>query len=158
MGAVILDGAGIDHAAACERQTGLPLQPGDFVRETEPQGVRAIARHRIEQRGDVGRAHRPVRNAALYRRHLDHRLQPVKPARSVPDDLDRESVLVRRLLKGCNHIIGADGDRAGIAGDENPHFHRCASATSASMRASSSRPTTRPSSIADGAVAHSPRQ
>ena len=65
MGAVILDRAGIDHAAARERQAGLPLQPGNFVRETEPQGVRAIARHRIEQGGDVGRAHRAVRDAAF---------------------------------------------------------------------------------------------
>ena len=158
MGAVVADRAGIDHAATRERQAVLPLQPWDFVREAEPQGVRAVARHRIEQGGDVRRGHGAVRDAAFHRRHLDHRLQPIKPARSVPDDLDREAALVRSLLERSNDIVGADGNRAGIARNENPHFHRCASATSASRRASSSRPTTRPSSIADGAVAHSPRQ
>ncbi len=158
MVAVILDRARIDHAAAGKRQPGLPLQPGNFVGETEPQGVRAMARHRIEQRGDVRRTDRAVRDAALHRRHLDHRFQPIKPPRSVPDDLDREAALGRGLLQRGNHIIGADGNRAGIARNENPHLHRCASATSASRRCSSSRPTTRPSSIADGAVAHSPRQ
>ena len=154
MRAVILDGAGIDHAATCERQAGLPLQPGDFIREAEPQDVRAVARHRIEQGRDVRWAHRAVGDAAFDRCDLDHRLQPIEPARSVPDDLDRKAALFGRLLQGCENFTGADGNRAGIARNINAHLHRCASATSASIRASSSRPTTRPSSIADGAVAH----
>ena len=64
----------------------------------------------------------------------------------------------RDLLEGDRDVVGTDGHRACIARNEDAHHHRCASATSASIRASSSRPTTRPSSIADGAVAHRPRQ
>ena len=51
MGAVIPDRAGIDHAATCERQAGLPLQPGDFLGEAELQWVRTTGWpwHRIRR-------------------------------------------------------------------------------------------------------------
>ena len=80
MRAVILDRAGIDHAATGERQAGLALQPGDFLRKPQPQGVRAIAGHRIEQRRDVRRAYRAVGDAAFQGGHFDHRLQPIESA------------------------------------------------------------------------------
>ena len=112
----------------------------------------------IEYGWRVGRSHGAERDAALRCRDLDHRLEPIEPTRSRPDDLDGDTGLDGGPFERRGHFIGADGDRTGIAGNEDAHRHRCASATSASRRASSSRPTTRPSSIADGAVAHSPRQ
>ena len=158
MGAVVVDRARVDDAAAREGEAGLPLQPGDFVGETEPKRMWSIGRHRLEHGGHIVRAYRAIRHAAFHGRHLDHRLQPIKPARAGSDDLDRQVALCRGLLEGSNDFVGADRNRAGIAGNENPHFHRCASATSASRRFSSRRPTKRPSSMADGAVAQRPRQ
>ena len=80
MGAVILDRARIDHAAAREGQASLPLQPGDFVSDTQPQRMRAVGDHRFEYRCCVGPVDRTVGDAALRRGDLDHWLQPVQPA------------------------------------------------------------------------------
>ncbi|WP_363323938.1 alpha/beta fold hydrolase [uncultured Bradyrhizobium sp.] len=124
----------------------------------EPQRVRSVACHGLEQGGDVLGTDGTIGDAAHRRRDLDHRLQPMQSARAGPDDLDREASLLRDLLERRDDVIGADGDCGRIAGNGNLHVHRCASATSASRRFSSSRPTRRPSSIADGAVEHRPRQ
>ena len=158
MGAVILDRARIDHAAAGEGQADLPLEPRDLLGDAKPQGVRAVRDHGVEHGGRVGLGHRTERDTPLRCCDFDHRLQPVQAARAGPDDIDGNAAARSCLLQREGDLIGADRDRAGVAGHENPQVHRCASATSASMRASSSRPTTRPSSIADGAVAHRPRQ
>ena len=63
----------------------------------------------------------------------------------------------QRSIRG-RHLVGADRQRRGVERNEQPQRHCCASARSASSRGSSSRPTTRPSSMADGASAHRPRQ
>ena len=114
--------------------------------------------HGVEHGGRVGLGYRAEGDTSLWCRDFGHRLQPVQAARARPNDIDGNAAAHSRLLQGEGYVIGADRDRAGVAGHENPQIHRCASATSASMRASSNRPTTRPSSIADGAVAHRPRQ
>ncbi len=155
---VVLDRARIDHAAAGEGQAGLAFEPGNLFRDAKSQGVGAVRDHGVEHGRHVALGERAERDAPLRRCDLDHRLQPIQAARAGPDDLDGNAAARSRLLESEGHLVGADRDRAGVAGHENPQIHRCASATSASMRASSSRPTIRPSSIADGAVAHSPRQ
>ena len=158
VGAIILHRARVDDAAPGEGEPGLAFQPRNIFGETKPEFMLAIGGHRVEQRGHILRRHRAVSHAAFHGRHLDHRLQPHQPARSVPDDLDRYVALCGSLLQRSRNFIGADGDGGSIAGNENPHFHRCASAISASMRVSSSLPTRRPSSMAEGAVAQRPRQ
>jgi hypothetical protein len=158
MGAVVIDRARIDHAATCEGEASLPFQPWNFLGDATPQQMRAVRDHGIEHGGDVGGRHRAERDAAFCGGELDHRLQPVQAARTGADDFERDAALRRGRFEHKRNFIGADRNGTGIAGNENSKVHRCASATSASSRASSSRPTIRPSSIADGAVAHRPRQ
>ena len=55
-------------------------------------------------------------------------------------------------------LVGADGDGRGIARNVNAQGHAWVSLMSASRRPASKRPTTRPSIMADGAVAQRPRQ
>jgi hypothetical protein len=43
VGAVVLERARVDHAAAGESESRLPLQPGNVFGRTEPQWVRAVA-------------------------------------------------------------------------------------------------------------------
>ncbi len=40
------------------------------------------------------------------------------PARAGPDDLDRNAALGGSLLQRQRNLVGADGNRTGIAGDE----------------------------------------
>ncbi len=156
--AVVFHRARIGHAAAREGEAGLPLQPGNFIRNAEAQRMLAVAGNGIEQRSDVGHAHRTECNAARRCRDLDHRFQPIEAARAGPDDLDRHAARVSCLHQRECDIIGADRNGTGIERNEDAEVHRCTSASKASSRFSSSRPTTRPSSMADGAVAQRPRQ
>jgi hypothetical protein len=115
MGAVILDRARIDHAAAREGEAGLPLQPGNFVGKANPQWMRTVRCHRIEHRCRVGLAHWTECDAPLRRRDFDHWFQPVQSARTGSDDLDRNPAFARDEFQHQRHVIGADRDRAGIA-------------------------------------------
>ena len=74
------------------------------------------------------------------------------------DDFNLNTALVSGEPKHQCDVIGADRNRACIARHENTKRHCCVSATIASIRAASSRPIRRPSSMAEGAVAQSPRQ
>ena len=58
MGAVILDRTRIDDATSCEGQASLALQPGNFFGEAEPQRMRAIGGHGVEQGGHIRKTHR----------------------------------------------------------------------------------------------------
>ena len=114
MGAVILQRARIDHAAAGEGQAGLPLQPGNVIRDTKPQGMRAARDHRIEH--GIGRkfGHRAERDASLRGRDLDHRLQPIKPARAGSDDLDFNAAFGGGQPQHQRDFVGSDRDRTRI--------------------------------------------
>ena len=158
MGFVIRDRSRIDHAAAGKGQAGLPRQPGNLLRDAEPQGMRTVRCHRLDQGRGVLAAGRTERDTSARRRELDHRLEPVQAARAGPDDLDGDPAVCCRLRERQRNLIGTHGERACVARNEDLQGHRCVSATIASIRAASSRPIRRPSSMADGAVAHSPRQ
>ena len=97
MGAVVLDRARIDHAAAGEGQAGLALQPGNLVRDTKPQRVRAAAKPSRRTRIATSAAVTgPNAMRPCARCDLDHRLEPIQPARAGPDDLDRRCRAGRR--------------------------------------------------------------
>ena len=74
MGAIVVQRAGVDHAAAREGQARLAFQPGNVFREAELQGMRAARDEGINQRHDVAGAHRTERDPAPRRRDFDHRL------------------------------------------------------------------------------------
>ena len=83
---------------------------------------------------------RAIGDPAVAGHDLDHRLEPVHPARAVADDLDLELALDRRGGdRGCD-LVGADGDRRGIARNVNAkRAHRSASASSVSSFLASRR-------------------
>ena len=122
MGAVILDRARIDHAAAREGQAGLPLQPGNLVGDAEPQRMRAVAGHRIEQR----RRRRPRVTGPKATRPCgvatstigSSQYSPREPVRTISIG---DAALGGGLLERQRDLVGADGDRAGIARNENAH-------------------------------------
>jgi len=123
------------------------------------KGRRKVARRDLPDVWEVPRIHRAAYPTQKPVRLFEMMLEAsAEPGFVVCDPFcGSGSSAVAAVRHGCD-FIGADRNGARIARNENTKAHRCASATSASMRASSSRPTRRPSSIADGAVAHRPRQ
>ncbi len=114
----------------------------------------------VEAAGDqarhVARCDRTERNAALGRRDFDHRLEPEQAARTGAHDLDRNALLARLVDDRRRDLVGADGAGSCIARDED--LHRPTSREISSTQAGVSRAIGSPSSIADGAQAHRPRQ
>ena len=85
---------------------------------------------------------RAVSDAALGRRDLDHRLEPVEAARARAHDVEGDAALPGGVREGRRDLVGADGERAGIARHDrgarsSPRLGR----RSASRRAASRRPT-----------------
>ncbi len=140
MGPVVLDGTGIDDAAAGEGEAGLVLEPGKLVHHADAFLVRLAFEHPgVDELADLGGLHRPVADTALRRLDLDQRLQPIHAARAGADDLDIETAALGFVAEFLRDGLGADAQRAGIAGDINAG-HDCASLSSASSRSSSSAP------------------
>jgi hypothetical protein len=83
-----MDRTRIDHAAARKGQTGLALQPGNFIDDTEPQGMWAISGDRVEYGIDICFGHWSEGYTAMRCHDLNQRLQPVQAARTRPDDFD----------------------------------------------------------------------
>ena len=77
----------------------------------------------VEQASNVLRADRTVGHAALRRFDLDHRLKPVEAARAVADDFDFGVASGRLALQFRGDAVGADGERAGIARNEDARGH-----------------------------------
>ena len=157
---VIFEAARIDDAAILEGEPRLALEPWIIVDDADAETVRLAVEHAcIEQRVDIVRLDRPVADPALVGRDFDQRLQPIHAARAGADDLDVEAARSSKALqKRMRDFLGADAERAGIAGDENARAHACASFTSWSSFASSSMPNTCLSSMAAGEEWQSPRQ
>ena len=158
MGSIIVERARIDHAAAREGQAGLPLEPGDLLRDTKPQRMRAVPKPSHRARSGIGsvtgpNAMRPCGVATSTIGSSQYR--PREPVLTI-------SIARPRFAAAYSSASATSSAPTATApasrGRIDAHAHRCASATRASIRASSSRPTRRPSSIAEGAVAHSPRQ
>ena len=156
--AIIGQRARIDHAAAGEGQARLPLEPGNVLGRAEPQLVRAVGEDGAEQSVGIARRNRSIGDPACRRLQLHHRLEPIKSARTGAHDFHRDLAPRRRSADRGRNLFGPDRQRPGVGRYEQPQRHCCASASSASSRVSSSRATTRPSSMADGASAHRPRQ
>ena len=117
MGAIVLERARIDDAAARERQPRLPLEPRDFL--GRPQAAAHARRRRRWRRSSalgIARRDRPIGDAA--RRRFPPRPSAratVQPARAVADDFDRD-VLPRRCgADGGRDFVRADRQRAGVA-------------------------------------------
>ena len=83
MGAVIVDRARIDHAATCEGQAGLPLQPGDFARRGRAAAGagRRWPSHRISMARPPQSPGRTRRGLALSRPRPS---APANRARAIP--------------------------------------------------------------------------
>ena len=87
---------------------------------------------------------------------LEQRLEPQHAATTGAYELDCLSG--RFQLNRRSDFVGADGEGGGITRDEQAPRHAPAPFNNASRRVAVRRPTGRPSTIADGAVAHRPRQ
>ena len=156
---VIFEAARIDDATILKGQPLLALEPWIVVDDADAETVRLAVEHAgIEQRVDIVRLDRPVADPALVGSDFDQRLQPIHAARAGADDLDVKPAVFEGFAEAMHDFLGADAKRAGIAGDENPRAHACASFTSWSSFASSSMPNTRLSSMAAGEEWQSPRQ
>ena len=88
MRAVIFERARIDDTAARECQPRLAFEPGNVLGRSEPQLVRAVGEEGGQQPLRIGRRHRSVSDPAGRGLGLDHRFEPVEPARAGADDVD----------------------------------------------------------------------
>ena len=156
---VVVERQRVGDAAAREGQARLLGQERDLVGRAQPALVMAAREEAaVEQALARRRLHRPVGDAALVGRHLDHRLQEIGAARTVAHDLGLDAALGEFRRDRLGDLFGAERQRAGIAGNVDARDHERTSATISSIFSSSSRPITSPSSIADGEQAQSPRQ
>src|SRR5262245_55927753 len=112
----------------------------------------------VDEPLDISRADRAVAYPALGTRDLDQRLQPIHAARPGSNDLGLEAALLERFAEGGRDLLGADAERAGIAGDIDARAQLCASLTRASSLAESSMPCTWLSRMAAGEEWQRPRQ
>ena len=161
MRAIIVERARIDDAAAREGQPRLPLQERDLLGRAERRGM---MRRRRGSRRRTGRRRRPARPAR-------RRCGPAasRPRPSAPASRGRASRCGRsRPSSPRSHREPLELAPRPRRRRPRPRRHRSGTKTRASSPhlrddavgavASSSRPTSRPSSIAEGAVAQRPRQ
>ena len=149
----------VGDAAARKSQSCLLGEERDLFRVAQRQPVLAAGQQAgIEQALHVGCLHRPIGLATASGFDLDHRFEEIGAARAVAHDPGVETALGQFLSDCLGNFFGAKRQRARVAGDVDSRAHRRTSATMSSIASSSSLPMTWPSSIADGAQAHSPRQ
>ena len=79
----------------------------------------AVAQCRRQNAFRVVSRHRPIGDPASRRLHLDERLQPIHPARTVADDLDSNLAALCRGGQSLCHLVGADRDSARITRNED---------------------------------------
>ncbi len=87
---------------------------------------------RREQARHVGRRDRPVGDTATRRGNFDQWLQPEHAARAVAHQAQGNAALRRLLRDRGGHGISAEGQRRGIARDEDRHPHGTASSAASS--------------------------
>src|SRR5262249_52732293 len=155
---VVGERARINNATAREGEPRLPLEPGNVAHDALPQRMPVAAERSINKSRCIAGRYGTIGQAAVARLDLDHRLEPVEAARTGADDVNLDAAAAPSLHQRGGDGIGTDRDGARITRDIYPQLHFCASAISASSRSASSRPTTLPSRMAAGAVAHRPRQ
>ena len=149
VGLVVGDRGRVDHADPGEAHALLRGQPGVLVDHADVR-----SRSPASTAGHVVGRHVGVADPAGVGLDLDQRLEPEHAARPVADDLGAGR------LEGGGHLVGADRDRGGVAGDEHPagRSRQRQPSVSASSRSADSRPWSRPSSVPDGPSAQLPRQ
>ena len=160
MSAVIGERERVGHADALEGQALLALQPVELAHRAEPQLVSAASLEAgFEQRGDILRHDRAIGDAPLRRLDLDHRLEPEHAARAVADDLDGGAARLRFPGDGLRHRLGTDREGGGVDRHEDADRRaHCGTPHSAAMRSASTRPSSSPSTRAEGPSAQLPRQ
>ena len=142
--AIIVDRLRVGDPAAREGEAGLALEEGQVVDEADAFGmVAALAQDRRHVLGGDPR----IADPAFAALDLDQGFELEHSPRTVADDLAPD--------RGGNRV-GADRAGGGVGGDEHPHS--AASAISRRAPASSSRANTSSPTIADGPLAHRPRQ
>ena len=156
---IIVKAGRIDNAAA---RKGHPLLPGEERLVTglaDAQRMRAT----IEQSGrdkpiDIIGANRAIADPPRGRGHFDQRFKPVHSARAIAHDRQVQSQPVGMSPQRRRNIVGSARHRDRITGHIDRPGHAIAFASNTSSRCGDSRANTCPSSIADGAAEHSPRQ
>ena len=111
MRAVIVKRARIDDAATREGEPRLPLEPGDFLGQPGRKRMPTVGEERVRAGFGVARRDRPIATRPAGVSDLDHRLEPVEPARAGADDLDRDVPPRGRGAQCGRHLIGADRQR-----------------------------------------------
>ena len=85
--AIVVQRTRIDDAATGEGQPRLSLEERNILGPAEKQRMLIVAGGTASNGPGVGDSDRAWRSACR-RHHLDHRLQPIKAARTVPHDFD----------------------------------------------------------------------
>ena len=149
----------IDDTAAGK---GQPLLRGEerlLARLADAQRMRRpIEKARRHQPIDIGNVHRAIADTAVAGSDFHQRFQPVHAARAIAHDGDIKPQPIGMAAQRRRHLIGTARHGNGIARHVDNPAHDIAPARSASRRSGESRANTWPSSIADGAAEHRPRQ
>ena len=162
---VIRERERIGDTGAGKGEPRLAGEPRDRVRHAETLRMRAaLEKAGIKERRHLGRRHRAVGDPPRPRLHLDQGFEPGGAARAVAHDLDLGPAGRGPVPDRLHHLLGAERERGGLAGDEDPDRRAHdrpplrRAPTSASKRRSSTRPKTSSSIITAGAAAQLPRQ
>ena len=120
----------------------------------------ALGETGAEETSHVPHGHRAVPHAARRSLDLDQGLKPEQPARSIAHDLSIDTALAQARLDRSRYLVGTDRTRSTVTRhvDANHARTSCARATASRMRSTSQRPSRRPSTMAAGPSAQSPRQ
>ncbi len=119
---IICHACRVDDADTRKRQALLAGEPRNRIsqsRATE-RVCAALQEVRVEEARHIARAHGPVGDPSARRRHLHQRLQPIRAARAVADELQLQSARRRFASNRVRNLPRAERESAGITG----HIHR----------------------------------
>ena len=155
VGLVVGDRRRVDHADAGEADPPLRRQPGVLVDDADAARGRRSSRRPTR----TGRRRRRASTLAKPTRPASVSTSTSGSSQSMPRDPLRTTLRAGRL-EGGGDLVGADRDRGGVAGDEDPAGRASTPRPPSARRAAraDSRPCRRPSSVPDGPSAQLPRQ
>ena len=149
----------INDAATGKGKPRLRREEWMIFRFANPQGMRAAVQETcIEEGRDIGSQYRAIADTPLCRLDLDQRLQKEHTPRAGADNLDRQTARLRFCHDLCGDLVGANGERGYVPGNENARHGAHASSSASEILSASNRPSGSPSIRADGDVAQRPRQ
>ena len=160
MSAIVVDRLRIGDAAAGEGEPRLALEETKLVDEADAARMVRPGEGRVEDRGKVGGGQAGIAHPPLLRFHFEQRLQLEHAARAVAHDSPVDAALPEQPGELGSDLVRADRAGGGVAGYEESHADALSRARSASRRIdpSSSRAKTSSPTMADGPLAHRPRQ